>query len=400
MATQDMNAALFDAVERELVRTAYPEDMPALPELPTARYCDPEFFALEMRHVFGKTWLYAGHDSELPGPGSFRLFEELGQSIILSRGTDNQIRAFKNTCRHRGAALVTEKCGTAKRFICPYHAWGYSTDGTLQSVPEAHNFSCLDKVAKPLFSVRCESWRGFIFINLDENAEPLSDFLGPMAAQADEFPLERMVVKDTIRVEVACNWKTAFDNFLEIYHVATVHRETIAPFLNSKSFVVTPLPNGHARFTTRKKIEGLFGSGEIEGLDDRYKSLTVGLPRFPNGFVALDPSGFNWMTFWPVGHNKVAIVSTILGETRDDPDEEAAYWSKFSEYQKAIMAEDLGLFPTVQRSMDNGDLPALVLSCQEQYLQWYNEHIDRLIGPQNIPAPLRVEQVMAARFKT
>jgi phenylpropionate dioxygenase-like ring-hydroxylating dioxygenase large terminal subunit len=124
------------------------------------------------------------------------------------------------------------------------------------------------------------------------------------------------------------------------------------------------------------------------------------MPRFPNGFVALDPSGFNWMTFWPVGHNKVAIVSTILGETRDDPEAEKAYWAQFSEYQKVILAEDLGLFPTVQRSMDQGDLTSLVLSCQEQYLQWYHEHIDRLIGPENIPAHLRVEPVMAARFKT
>jgi phenylpropionate dioxygenase-like ring-hydroxylating dioxygenase large terminal subunit len=400
MATQDMNAALFDAVERELTRTEYPQGFPALPELPTARYCDPAFFALEMEHVYRNTWLYAGHESELPSPGSFRLFEELELSIILSRGTDNQIRAFKNTCRHRGAALVSQPSGTAKRFICPYHAWGYSTDGTLQSVPEAHNFACLDKAEKPLFQVRCETWRGFIFINLDDDAEPLADFLGPFAAQASDFPLERMSVKDTIRVEVACNWKTAYDNFVEIYHVATVHRETIAPFLNSKSFVVTPLPNGHARFTTRKKIEGLYGTAEIEGLDERYKSLTIGLPRFPHGFVALDPSGFNWMTFWPVGHDKVAIVSTIFGETRADPEDEKAYWTQFSEYQKVILAEDLGLFTTVQRSMDQGNLSAIVLSCQEQYIQWYNEHIDRLIGPENIPDHLAVTPVMAALFET
>lgn len=398
MAAQDLNAVLYDAVERELARTAYPEGLPPLPELPTARYCDPQFFDLEMNHVFRKTWLYAGHISELSKPGAYKLFGELDQSIILSRGTDDTVRAFKNACTHRGSALVTKPEGVAKRFICPYHAWGFSSEGELKSVPEAHNFACLNKAEKPLKQVRCEIWRGLIFINLDEHAGPLADFLAPLAEQVGDFPLERVSVKGTLRAVIDCNWKTAFDNFLEIYHVATVHRATIAPFLNSKSFVVTPLPNGHARFTTRKKLEGLYGDGDMDGLDERFKSLTVGLPRFPNGFTALDPSGFNWMNFWPVGPDKVAIVSTIMGETRANPDEDAAYWEAFAAYQSQILDEDVGLFTTVQRSMRQGDLTALVLSSQEQYLQWYHEHIDRLIGRENIPAQLRVDPVMSARF--
>jgi phenylpropionate dioxygenase-like ring-hydroxylating dioxygenase large terminal subunit len=399
MTAQDMNAALFEAVERELARTEYPDALPPLPDLPAGRYVDPAFYALELEHLFRKSWLYAGHVSELPQPGAYRLFEQFGQSIIISRGADDVIRAFKNTCRHRGAALVTEQSGVAKRFICPYHAWSYASDGTLKSVPEAHNFACLDKAEKPLFQVRCETWRGFIHINLDDNAEPLADFLKPFADQVGDFPLERMAVKSTVVIEIACNWKTAYDNFLEIYHVQTVHRHTIAPFLNSKSFVVTPLANGHARFTTRKEIGSLFGSGASEGLDERYKSLTVALPRFPNGFTALDPAGFNWMNFWPVAPDRMVAVSTLMGETRADPEEDRAYWSEFTAYQKKILDEDIGLFPTVQRSMEQGDLPSLVLSCQEQYLQWYNEHIDRKIGIENIPAHLRVEPVMTTYFK-
>ena len=397
MATQDINEMLYAAVERELARTAYPDDLPPLPDMPAGRYVDPDFFDLEMKQVFHKSWLSAGHISELPQPGSFKLFEQLGQSIIISRGTDDVIRAFKNACRHRGAAVVTEKQGVLKRFICPYHSWGYALDGELKSVPEAHNFSCLDKAQKPLLAVRCETWRGFIFINLDENAGPLAPFIAPYAEQVADFPLERMVVKDVIHHEIDCNWKTAYDNFLEIYHVATVHRETIAPFLNSKSFVVTPLANGHARFTTRKKSASLFSeSGDAaDGFDDRYKNLTVAMPCFPNGFTALDPSGFNWMTFWPVAPGKMIIMSTIMGATLDDPEADKAYWTEFSAYQKKILSEDVGLFPTVQRSFELGDLTSLVLSCQEQYLQWYNEHIDRMIGSDNVPAHLRVEPVMS-----
>jgi phenylpropionate dioxygenase-like ring-hydroxylating dioxygenase large terminal subunit len=397
MSDQATLASVYEAGEREAKRTAYPQNFPTLPDMPSGRYHDAGFHALEMEHVFGKTWLSAAHVSELPKQGSYKLFEQFGLSIIVSRGTDDVIRAFRNVCRHRGAALVTEPTGTAKRFICPYHAWGYASDGTLKSVPEAQNFACLDKADKPLFQVRCETWRGFVFINLDQDAEPLADFLAPWAKQAGSFPFEEMSVKNVITVELDCNWKTAYDNFLEIYHVSTVHARTIAPFLDSKSFVITLLKNGHGRFTTRKRQQAsLFNKeeGDASSLDGLFKDHTVALPRFPNGFTALDPAGFNWMTFWPAGPHKMLMVSTLMGKTMGDAEADIAYWKDFSDFQVAILNEDVDLFPSIQRSMETGELPALVLSYQEQYLHWYNEEIDRKIGRDNIPAHLRVSPVL------
>src|SRR3546814_5148949 len=105
------------------------------------------------------------------------------------------MRAFRNVGQHRGAALVTEPSGTARRFVCPYHAWGYSSEGELKSVPEAHNFACLNKVEKPLSQVRCDVWRGFIFINFDDNARPLEDFMAPLSKQIQDFPLDDMIVR-------------------------------------------------------------------------------------------------------------------------------------------------------------------------------------------------------------
>src|SRR5277367_1463824 len=200
---EDQNTILMhEAVERETKRTTYPQTFPALPEVPIGRYFEPAFYDLEIQHVWRKTWLCAAHTSELPDPGSYKLFEQFGLSVIISRGVDNQIRAFHNICRHRGAALVLEPKGTARRFICPYHAWGYNTDGKLASVPESHNFACLDKAEHPLKQIRCEIWRGFIFVNLDDKAGPLADFMAPITARVADFPLDDMVVKDIITVEV------------------------------------------------------------------------------------------------------------------------------------------------------------------------------------------------------
>jgi len=395
--------ALYAEVETEFRRTDYPEGFPVLPELPAARYFDPGFYRLEMEHVFRKSWLCAGHASQLAEPGSFRLFEQFGQSIILSRGSDDRIRAFRNSCRHRGAALVTEPEGIARRFVCPYHAWGFSAEGELKSLPEAHNFACFNKADKPLLQIRCEIWRGFVFINFDRDAAPLDEFLAPLTGQIADFPLDDMIVKKVIAVEIDCNWKTAYDNFLEIYHVNTVHAKTLAPFLESKSFTVSLLQGGHARFVTRKRGgQSFFSAGHDDAAPStfttRFKDLVFALPCFPNSFTALDPVGFNWQSFWPKGPDKMVMTNMFMGWKRDD-DEDRSFWATMLDNQRTVLAEDIGLFPTIQRSYREGDITSVVLGVQEQFIYWYHEEIDRKIGADKISPAMRVEPVLACRAR-
>lgn len=205
--------AIEAIVSREIARGSYPDDVPVLPAISVARYADPAFHDLEMKRFWPKTWLHVGHVSQLPEAGAYRLFEQLGMSVIIHRGSDNQIRAFHNICRHRGSPLLLAAEGTAARFICPYHAWGYSEHGDLVSVPEARDFACLDKADNGLLPVRCETSRGMIYINLDGKAEPLAVTHAPVAEQIGGFPLEDVVVKGIITVELDCNWKVAYDNF-------------------------------------------------------------------------------------------------------------------------------------------------------------------------------------------
>ena len=109
------SAPVHEAVEREIARTTYPDAFPALPEVPAGRYYDPQFYELEQQYLWRKTWLHAGHVSELPTVGSYKLFEQLGLSIIISRGLDGEIRAFHNICRHRASALLLEKKKKSKK---------------------------------------------------------------------------------------------------------------------------------------------------------------------------------------------------------------------------------------------------------------------------------------------
>lgn len=395
---------IYDRCRQEGERKEYPADMPALPPLPARRYSDPDFYKLEIEEVFFKSWITVGHVSELPQPGSYKLFEEFGKSIIISRGTDDVIRAFKNACRHRASAIVTEKTGVAKRFVCPYHSWGYGTDGTLKSVPEPQNFACLDKAKLPLHQVRFDTWRGFMFINFGDDPQTLEEFMAPLQSVVGDFPLEGMTVKGTVTTELDCNWKTGYDNFLESYHINTVHQKTIAPFIDTKTWTAEQLPGGHGCLRTFKRggSQSLFKSDNIagEGVSDdsvatKYRDITFAIPRFPNGTCGLDPAGFNWQSFWPIGPDKMRIVNLYLGPTLDDVEADKKYWSDFITYNDSILAEDMFLFPSMQRSMREGDITHVYLATQEQHIQWYHENLDLKIGEDRVPEDLRVDRVMS-----
>jgi choline monooxygenase len=392
------SALVYEAVEREIARTTYPESFPALPPVPAGRYSDPHFYDLEMQHLWRKTWLHAGHESELPKPGSYKLFEQLGLSIIISRGLGGELRAFHNICRHRASAVLLEKRGVARRFTCPYHGWSYSIDGRLATVPREHDFTCLDKSERGLLPVRCETMRGMIYINLDPQAQPVADFLAPIERQIGDFPLQDMMVKDVIVLEFDCNWKAAYDNFLEIYHVNTVHAKSLAPYLDSQSFSVSLFKNGHARFATRKKgSETIFGKDlkMPEGPSALFKDHTIALPMFPNGFSALDPVGFTWQTWWPVSPRKTLMVASLMG-WKDDSEEDRKFWEGMNTQVRSILAEDLRLFAGIQRSLDSGIASSVLMGYQERALYWYQEEIDRRIGAEKIPAHLRITPVLAA----
>ncbi|MAT52196.1 MAG: (2Fe-2S)-binding protein [Porticoccaceae bacterium] len=386
---------IYQSVARERQRTDYPESFPVLAPVPSARYCDQRLFDLEMEHVWKKSWLHAGHISQLPKDGTYKLFEHLGLSIIISRGIDGEIRAFHNICRHRGSPLVTNAEGSARRFVCPYHSWGYNTQGKLDSVPEERNFPCLEKDKNGLLPVLCTVRRGVIYINLDDNAEPLEEYLAFEDREIGDFPLEEMEVKHVMHVEMDCNWKTALDNFLEIYHVSTVHSKSIAPYLDSKSNIIDLYEKGHARLATAKRGQTIFQSDKAasESLGEIFKDHNIAVLRFPNNFTAIDPMGFAWQTWWPVGLNKTVMEVSVMGWPGDS-DEDKAFWAGMKQQILDIAAEDQYLFAPIQRSLNSGLLPTVTMGYQERVLYWYQEQIDRLIGVENVPEPLRMKQVL------
>jgi hypothetical protein len=120
----------------------------------------------------------------------------------------------------------------------------------------------------------------------------------------------------------------------------------------------------------------------------------VALPMFPNGFTAIDPVGFTWQTWWPLGPRKTLMVASLMG-WKDDSEADKAFWEGMHDQVRAIVAEDLRLFAGIQRSLESGIIPSVLMGYQERALYWYQEEIDRQIGVENIPEHLRITPVLA-----
>jgi len=191
-------------------------------------YFDPDWWELERRAIFLRTWLHVGHVCEIPEPGSFirREIEFARASLLIVRGRDGAVRSFHNACTHRGTQLVEEAAGKRGQFSCPYHMWTFGADGRLLSAPDFERFH-LAKEDCSLKQVATEVVGGMIFINFDPSpAETAREFFGPVAAEMDKLPVARAIDFTEWTYEIAANWKLNFDNFQENYHLRFIHPRT------------------------------------------------------------------------------------------------------------------------------------------------------------------------------
>jgi phenylpropionate dioxygenase-like ring-hydroxylating dioxygenase large terminal subunit len=199
--------------------------------IPKERYYDPEFFRLEAEQLWPRVWQMACRLEEIPNQHDFVEYEILDQSVIVVRGDDMVVRAFHNTCRHRGVRLVEGRGSSSSGFTCPFHGWCYGVDGanTFVSRPRTfteHNMAPGDI---DLVAVQCETWGGCAWINLDTSAPPLRQCMEPFATYMDAWMLESMRAEWWYSFRLPVNWKLAEEAFMEQYHVLETHPQLRIP---------------------------------------------------------------------------------------------------------------------------------------------------------------------------
>jgi phenylpropionate dioxygenase-like ring-hydroxylating dioxygenase large terminal subunit len=196
-------------------------------------YVDPDIFRLEMTHIFGGTWTYIAHESEIPNPNDF-ITRNLGlRPVIVLRDGAGKVRVLFNRCTHRGTTLCRWPKGNSRSFQCPYHGWTFNNDGRLRGVPWPDGYG--DNMRDPKYNVaqvpRVESYRGFVFCTMNMDAMPLIEHLGAITEPLDDWidrnPGGIVEVCEANRIKYRGNWKLAYDNSCDGYHVAYSHRSLL-----------------------------------------------------------------------------------------------------------------------------------------------------------------------------
>lgn len=240
-------------------------------DIPWNRYTSQSFYDLEVEKMWSRTWQWTCREEHIPNAGDYYVYDIAHFSVIVIRGEDAQIRAFVNSCPHRGMQFFDSgESGSGKQFLrCPFHGMSWHLDGSLREIPCRWDFPHIKDDNFKLIEVPCDNWGGFVFINLDRDASPLKDFLEVLPEHFANWPLQdRYVIMHTEKV-LPGNWKMCMEGFLEAYHVLATHPEALrsSSWANTQYDLFSPhvtrflqtLSSGNPQYEKQFSENELFG---------------------------------------------------------------------------------------------------------------------------------------------
>ena len=354
--------------------------------LPAWTYYDADFLELEKERVFRPSWQVVCHESDIPQRGDWHTLEYIGESVIVVRGEDSQLRAFTNVCRHRGSRLVDGAKGCAKKLVCPYHAWTYDLDGKLTGVPDAASYPTLDKSSSGLAPVDLEVWRGFVFVRLfDDGGPSVAQMMAPYDDLIAPYRFEELSALGRVTLRPRdVNWKNVGDNYSDGLHITVAHPGLTRLF--SKSYGVE----------AKEHVDRMWGE-----LNDRpsanvsermYQHLLPPVPHlpaerqrswqyvklWPNVAFDIYPDQVDFMQWLPTGPTSCMIreISYVLPDDRRDM--RAARYLNWR-INRQVNAEDTVLITRVQEGMSSDSFSIGPLSDKEVCLKHFCKRIRELI---------------------
>ncbi len=394
-------AALEAGVAYERERTGPPRGFPTLPPMRAGRYVDPDFLALEDRYLWKRAWLYAGHRDQLPTPGSTLVVKRAGSAVLLVHGEDGAIRAFYNTCQHRGAPLVRDETScVAGNLVCGYHGWTYDLEGKLVGVLDARDFPGLDRSRRGLRPVRCEALGNWLFVSQDPEAPPLAEGFGPLDAYFRSFPLETLRLVDRAVFSVRCNVKVLLENFLEAYHFKFLHKHTTDRFLDSRGTHILLWEGGHSIMLTPNRREGWVDPGTV-GMPEMAHCSAIerdhnpSINVFPNLITPVAPTGIPMVAMWPRGPRESELEVLWMAPDWGGGPRDPLWETRIANFGR-IVEEDVQFAEEIQESVESQGFHSVPLGYQERRIYHWHEELDRRIGAERVPPALRVEPVLGA----
>jgi phenylpropionate dioxygenase-like ring-hydroxylating dioxygenase large terminal subunit len=333
-------------------------------------YLSPELFAREKERIFLREWFHAGREEDVAQPGSYLVVDVAGESVLVVRTREGQLRAYYNVCRHRGCQLVltgTDGSGCAPELAgsfgsgikCPYHAWTYTLDGALRTAPYLDEGAGIHKEELSLHPVGIDTWGGFFFLNLTPRdaaarGHTLAGQIGDAATRLQNYPLADLRRVKRITYEVDANWKVMLENYNECYHCAGVHPELckVVPSFKVRGGSNLDWERGieHADGAWTFTHSGTSARAPFPGLSDDERVRHKGELIYPNFLISLSADHVAAFTVWPRSAEHTTIDCDFLFHPAEiakpgfDPSDAVDFWD-------LVNRQDWAICEGVQRGM-------------------------------------------------
>ena len=353
--------------------------------LPPQAYLSEEFYQLELEHLFRRDWICVGREEEAANPGDYFTIELAGEPLIIVRGADNRLRALSNVCRHRYMQVMMGQ-GNAARLSCPYHGWTYQLDGRLMGATNMAESRILDKDNCRLPEFRLETWLGFIFVNLDPDAEALGPRLQELGDRLAPYHIDRMRISSMYDELWEGNWKLTMENNAEAHHHRTLHPETLQPWMPGDdshcgedeqdwSLLRTPLMMDLVRAQAPIYADLMERwSADIEP-GEREETLTYVI--YPSGTIDASPGIVFWKRILPLGIDRTRVMMGALVPEEELNDELNRYNREFFE---VLNPEDYQATWRLQKTIRSRFAEAGPLSVKEACLFYFQRYLGRRLS--------------------
>jgi choline monooxygenase len=329
--------------------------------LPAAWYRDPTVYERERHRVWAREWVVLCTAAELADRGRYVATELAGWPLFVVVDPDGELRGYHNVCPHRAGVIVWPGSGVAGNLVCRYHGWAFDWDGTLRSARDFGDDPALCIEEQRLPAIRVERWRNLVFVCLDPETPPLVEALGAFADECAAFAMDRFHHHRRLVRELACNWKTYADNYLEGYHVPLLH-PSLSRALDMSTYTVDVHAEGYC----------------VHHADTPDGSPSAGrwLFRYPNLAVNVYADGMNVERIVSTAVDRTQIVYDYFGLGNDPGSIDAMV-----EMSNVVLDEDQAICEAVQRNLDAGVYRAGRLSPRhEAGVAWFQGRIAAAIG--------------------
>jgi phenylpropionate dioxygenase-like ring-hydroxylating dioxygenase large terminal subunit len=352
-----------------------------LMEVPVSEYVDPDRWAAEMEVIFKRVPLALGLTAELREPGAYKAIDVLGVPVLISRGADGVVRSFLNVCRHRGAALKDAGCGTARRFTCPYHGWSYDQQGRLVGVYGEESYGPLDRDTHGLTALPTAERGGFVFSVLTPGAPiDIDAWLGDYAEELDKLGLADWHVFSR-RELVGASWKVCYDGYLEGYHFASLHRDTIFK-QNMSNVMATDAYGPHQRIVFAKHgIEALRDKPEDEWVPaDHIGPVYIIFPHVSIAGCWGERAVVSQLFPGPT-HDRSRTVQTIVTRSPVETEADRAKAQAYTDFlYEVVRDEDYKTGLDIQKGLESGANTHFTFGRNELTVQRFHGWVERLMA--------------------